>query len=128
MKLLLDMNIAPRWVQFLSAVGMQSIHWSSIGPANASDSDIMSYARSNDYIVLTQDLDFTSLLATTQDNKPSVVQIRADDTSPEAIGQNVIKALHQVENELANGALLTIDAKKVRLRILPFFTVTSTPR
>ena len=121
MKILLDMNIAPRWVQFLVAAGIPAVHWSSVGPANASDLEIMTYARENDCVILTQDLDFTDLLAITQGSKPSVVQICADDTSPEVLGRVVVRALHQAETELADGALMAIDAKRVRLRILPFY-------
>ena len=120
MKLLLDMNLAPRWARYLATAGIQAVHWSSVGPADAPDSEIMAYARANDCIILTQDLDFTTLLAITQGSKPSVAQIRADDTSPEAIGRDVVMALRQAEKELADGALMAIEPKRVRLRILPF--------
>jgi len=33
MKLLIDMNLSPDWVQFLSGTGVESIHWSAIGAA-----------------------------------------------------------------------------------------------
>ena len=120
MKLLLDMNIAPRWARFLAEAGIQAVHWSSVGPADAPDSEIMAYARANDCVILTQDLDFTALLAITQGRKPSVAQIRADDTSPETIGRDVVMALRQAKKELADGALMAIEPKRVRLRILPF--------
>lgn len=53
----------------------------------------MQYARDHGRVVITHDLDFTTILALTNWDKPSVVQIRADDTSPESIGPAVIKAL-----------------------------------
>jgi predicted nuclease of predicted toxin-antitoxin system len=31
MKLLIDMNLSPLWVQFLADSGFDSIHWSDIG-------------------------------------------------------------------------------------------------
>ena len=92
MKLLLDMNIAPRWATYLTAAGMTAVHWTQVGPATAPDATIMAYARAENFVVLTQDLDFTTLLAHTHEQKPSVVQIRADDTSPEAIGSSVVFA------------------------------------
>ena len=67
MKLLVDMNLSPRW--------------SAIGKANAPDSEVMAYAAEHGYIVLTHDLDFSAILAATHGEKPSVVQIRADDVS-----------------------------------------------
>ena len=70
MKLLVDMNLSPRWV--------------------------------------------------TRGSKPSVVQVRAEDVSPEAIGKYVITALRQMATELDAGALLTVDTNRTRLRVLPF--------
>jgi len=31
MKLLLDMNLPPRWVNFLSGQGIECVHWSDVG-------------------------------------------------------------------------------------------------
>jgi len=70
-------------------------------------------------IVFTHDLDFGSLLAHTREHGPSVVQVRAQDTSPEAIGELVVTALLQHREVLEAGALLTIDPQKLRVRILP---------
>ena len=41
MKLLIDMNLSPRWVSMLVDAGMQAAHWSMIGAHNAADSEIM---------------------------------------------------------------------------------------
>ncbi len=79
----------------------------------------MQYAASREYVVLTHDLDFGAILAATQGEKPSVVQLRSDDNRPENIGGLVILALQQLAAELQAGALLTIDANWVRLRLLP---------
>ena len=80
---------------------------------------IMAYANANDYVVLTHDLDFGAILAATHGEKPSVVQIRADDVSPDVIGRQVIGALQQMASELEEGALLTVDPNRTRLRVLP---------
>lgn len=119
MKLIVDMNLSPRWVGLLNNSGFQSIHWSAAGPANACDSDIMVYAGANNYVILTHDLDFSAILAVTHGERPSVVQIRGDDISPDVIGLRVISALQQMETELEVGALLTIEPDRNRLRLLP---------
>ncbi len=119
MKLLLDMNLSPRWVELFKISGLQASHWSSIGPATARDSEIMAYAAVNDFVILTHDLDFSAILAATQGGKPSVVQFRADDISPDAIGKQVIAALQQMSAELEEGALLTIEPDRHRMRLLP---------
>jgi predicted nuclease of predicted toxin-antitoxin system len=121
MKLLIDMNLSPRWVDTLANAGVEATHWSLLGAHNALDSEIMSYAHANDYVVLTHDLDFSAILAATQGEKPSVVQIRAEEVSPEAIGSQVIIALRQMATELENGALLTVDLNRTRMRVLPLY-------
>ena len=119
MKLLVDMNLSPRWVGVLVDAGIEAAHWINCGAKNASDSEIMAYARANGYVVLTHDLDFSAILAVTHGEKPSVVQIRADDVSPGVIGIQVISALRQMATELDEGALITVDPNRARLRLLP---------
>src|SRR5262249_6771498 len=48
-----------------------------VGLPDASDAELMQWAATNGYIVLTADLDFGAILAATRDARPSVVQIRA---------------------------------------------------
>jgi len=82
----------------------------------------MTFAKANGYVVLTHDLDFGAILAATHGDKPSVVQIRAEDVTPDAIGGPVIDALRQMGAELDAGALLTVDPSRTRLRVLPLET------
>ena len=119
MKLLVDMNLSPRWISTLAAAGIESVHWSTVGAGNAPDTEIMAFAAANDYVVLTHDLDFGAILAATQGEKPSVVQIRAEDVSPDVIGAPVVAALRQMAEELVAGALVTVDPNRARLRVLP---------
>ncbi len=119
MKLLVDMNLSPRWTGMLAGFGFEAVHWSTLGAMNAPDSEIMAYARMNNYVVLTHDLDFGAILAATHGEKPSVVQIRAEDVSPDVIGKQIVAALKQMEAELEEGALLTVDPNRTRLRVLP---------
>jgi predicted nuclease of predicted toxin-antitoxin system len=79
----------------------------------------MHCARANGCVVLTHDLDFGAILAATHGRKPSVVQIRAEDVSPEVIGEKIVVALRQMAIELDAGALLTVDPGRTRLRVLP---------
>jgi predicted nuclease of predicted toxin-antitoxin system len=123
MKLLVDMNLSPRWLKLLSEAGIEAAHWSALGRANAPDAEIMAFAKANGYVVLTFDLDFGAILATTHGEKPSVVQIRSEDVNPDAIGTLVIKALQQMRAELDKGALLTVEPSRTRLRILPLQSI-----
>lgn len=119
MKLIVDMNLSPQWVAGLIEAGFDAAHWSSIGAANDPDVAIMDYARQHEYVVLTNDLDFSAILAVTHARKPSVVQLRADDLRFVTFGAQVIRALTQMADELAQGALINIDPTRTRIRVLP---------
>jgi predicted nuclease of predicted toxin-antitoxin system len=127
MKLLIDMNLSPKWIVLLKNSGFEALHWSNVGQTNARDSEIMAWAAANGYVVVTHDLDFSAILAVTQGVAPSVVQIRAEDVSPDVIGTKIARALHQMESELEAGALLSIDDKTMRLRILPLVNREGNP-
>jgi predicted nuclease of predicted toxin-antitoxin system len=118
-KLLVDMNLSPHWVDRLNVAGLAAVHWSSVGRMDAPDIEIMAHAAKYDYVVLTHDLDFSAILAATQGTKPSVVQIRSDNLSLAAIGEPLIAALRQMTPELEAGALLTVDPGRTRLHLLP---------
>ncbi|MGZ8245257.1 DUF5615 family PIN-like protein [Methylomagnum sp.] len=119
MKILLDMNLSPLWVPFLQAAGYTVKHWSEIGDITAPDTEIMEWARLNGYIVFTHDLDFGALLFATGATAPSVIQIRTEDIRPKSVGNMVLLALQKAENEIRQGALVSIDPKKNRIRLLP---------
>ncbi len=125
MKILIDMNLSPDWCQVLSQFGIEAIHWSDVGEPTASDETLMRWAKSNGYIVFTHDLDFGSILASTQADAPSVVQVRVQDTFPEVLVNTVVAVLKQFEFPLLAGALITIDTNKSRVRILPIGTDTA---
>ena len=119
MKRLVDMNLSARWIDLLTRSGLPAVHWSAVGRVDALDTEIMTYAATNDYVVLTHDLDFSAILAVTHGEKPSVVQIRSDDVSPDVIGAKVVAALRQMAPEIEAGALLSVDPTRTRLRLLP---------
>lgn len=119
MKIVIDMNLSPQWVPLLKTAGHEPIHWSQIGLANASDTEIMEWARNNEHVVFTHDLDFSAILAATDANFPSVFQIRTQDVSPKKLSSIVLSLLKQFEDKLAEGALVTLNENQSRVRILP---------
>jgi predicted nuclease of predicted toxin-antitoxin system len=119
MKLLIDMNLSPRWVDIFTAADIEAVHWSNTGAADAPDTEIMDYARTHDYVVFTHDLDFGALLAVTHAGKPSVIQIRSDDIFPGSAANPVVSSLRQLSADVEKGALVTIDTRKARVHLLP---------
>ncbi len=120
MKILIDMNLTPLWVDFFITKEIESIHWSSVGPHNSPDELIFQWAKENDHIVFTHDLDFGAILAATNADAPSVIQVRTQDIMPGSIGEKVVEVLLEHKSTVEKGALLTIDDLKARIRILPF--------
>ena len=118
-KIIVDMNLPPRWVPILKAEGWDAVHWSSIGTPGAADADILRYAKGNGFAVLTHDLDFGGILAASGGNAPSVIQVRTQDVFPEAIGRIVTMAIHQVKDEIEKGVLISVDENRSRSRLLP---------
>ena len=119
MKIVIDMNLSPLWVQLFTDAGHEAVHWSEIGAPNAPDREIMAWARSNGFIVFTHDLDFGTILASTDAESPSVFQVRTQDISPQHIGDLVLSAIKQFKEELKQGALVSIDKNRARARVLP---------
>ena len=119
MKLLVDMNLSPRWVLLLQHNQFEAVHWKDCGDPKAFDAELMAYAARDDYVVLTNDLDFGAILAVTHASKPSVVQIRSDNLNPDVIGEQVIRALRQMRDQLEAGALVNVEPQRTRLRVLP---------
>jgi predicted nuclease of predicted toxin-antitoxin system len=124
-KILIDMNLSPRWRGTLEKSGFEVVHWSDIGDPAAFDSVIMAYAATHDFVVLTSDLDFSAILAATGGRSPSVVQIRSGNLDPDNIADRILSALAQSAEALRDGALVTIDADRARLRLLPLHPSSS---
>ncbi len=118
-RLVIDMNLSVEWVEDLARHGWSAVHWSAVGDPHADDATIMAWARTNNHVVFTHDLDFGTMLALTHATGPSVLQIRGADVLPEDIQAIVIAALRQYDAALAAGALVVVDAKKSRVRVLP---------
>jgi len=120
MRLLIDMNLTPRWVQHLRGEGHDAAHWSSVGMHGAKDCEICDYAREHGYVLLTNDLDFPQILAHTKESAPSVVLLRGEPLVPEVRGNALLRAIEDCEAELLAGAIVTLDwSDTPRARVLP---------
>jgi len=119
MKLLIDMNLSPRLVGLLRNTGHQAVYWGTIGKPNAEDSEILSWAKENEYVILTNDLDFSAILAATRFSSPSVIQIRRRGVLPETIIPLILQTVEVFAAELCTGALVVVDERRYRVRLLP---------
>ena len=119
MKLLVDMNLSPSWVDRLARHGFEAVHWSAIGAATAPDHEILAWAHQHGSVLVTNDLDFSAILAAGVAEGPSVVQLRTQDLLSDAAISIVANALEVHREDIERGALLSIDEGGSRMRMLP---------
>lgn len=103
LRYLADMNIPPRTVEALRQRGLDIVRVSSLLPANASDADIPSRARQEDRGVITQDLDFSALLALGGHDRPSLITLRLLVTDPDTVTARLQQVLPHIETALQRG-------------------------
>jgi len=119
LRFLADMNLSPLTVADLRKEGYEITRVSSLLPANATDEDILGFARRHGWVVITQDLDFSTLLALGGYDRPSVVTLRLTNTTPSVVTRRLRQILPQIEAFLSGGHAITIDDTTIRVRNLP---------
>jgi predicted nuclease of predicted toxin-antitoxin system len=117
--ILIEMTLSPDWVPVLLHQGWTATHWSTIGDPLAIDREIMDWVVHHGHIVFTHDLDFSAMLALTGAGAPSVLQVRGRDVLPQSKEGVVAAALAQFEAQLSAGALVVVDERRSRVRLLP---------
>ena len=119
LRFLADVHISPLTVAALKLQGYDILRSTDLLPATAADIDILELARVEGRIIITQDLDFSMLIAVGKYNQPSLVTLRLSSAKPDVITQRLLEVLPQIEEELSQGSALTIDDNSVRIRKLP---------
>ncbi|MFQ5419588.1 MAG: DUF5615 family PIN-like protein [Anaerolineae bacterium] len=80
LRFLTDMNLSPLTVEDLEKDGYDITRVTNLLPADAADSEILDMARQQGMVVITQDLDFSALLALGGNDRPSLVTLRLTNT------------------------------------------------
>ena len=118
-KLVVDVSLSPTWVDVLTKHGWPTVHWFNVGDPRAKDRTVMEWARENQHVVFTHDLDFGTMLALTRAAGPSVIQARAHDVLPEHLEHVVVHAIQTYQRQLVQGAIVTVDELRAKVRVLP---------
>ena len=119
LKLLIDMNLSDKLVERLCEAGFDCQHWKTVGDPKAPDTELFDWAKRNDAVVITRDLGFSGILAATQFDAPSVVQVRCVDSHSKSAFPIILQALQQCEDHLRRGALVVVSENRLRIRTLP---------
>jgi predicted nuclease of predicted toxin-antitoxin system len=119
MKLLLDQGLPLSAAALLSDAGIDTIHVGEIDMSEAEDSDIIQRARDEGRVVATLDADFHTLLALGIAITPSVIRIRIERLRAQALTDLLLKVIAECEEDLAQGAAITVEPSRIRIRRLP---------
>lgn len=119
MKIIVDMNLSPSWIPVLERNGFPAVHWFSIGDERAPDPVVLAWARQHDHVLFTNDLGVGAILAASRDATPSVIQVRAQDLTPDHLERTLVLALQQHSDVIEQGAIISIDEVRSRARVLP---------
>lgn len=127
-RFLADLNISPLTVAELRRRGWEVARSSDLVLATAPDMEIFELARREGFVVITQDLDYSTLLALSGHYKPSLVTLRLTDSSPESVIRRLLAVLPLLEAALSEGCAATIEDEAVRVRKLPIGSGRSGPQ
>lgn len=122
MRILADVNIAPRTVTHLRDLGHDVERVGDTLAPSTSDEEIVLAALKDDRIVLTQDLDLSTIVALSGRQAPSIVTLRLSSARIESVNARLEEVLPAIEESLATGALVTIEDRRTRSPRLPLGT------
>lgn len=119
MKFLADMAILQSTITWLRDQEHDALHVRDEGMQRADDEVILTKARAEERILLTLDLDFGYLMAISGAALPSVIIFRLGNETADVVIQRLADTLACCEEDLLNGAIVTVDENTIRVRQLP---------
>ena len=120
MNFLLDENQSPLLVSLLASLGHNVVHVRDLGLSSAADVVVLAVASEQGRVLISSDTDFGELLAESNASAPSVVLFRRQGQRRAAELVKLLSAnLGAIAEDLETGALVVIDADRIRVRRLP---------
>jgi predicted nuclease of predicted toxin-antitoxin system len=118
-RILIDQGLAPNTATILRQQGFDAVHVSEIGMEQAEDFEILDVARNDSRVCITLDHDFHAHLAATGNGRPSVVLLRVQGLNAEGQADLIRAVFGLCETVLSEGAAVSADRERIRVRRLP---------
>lgn len=119
MKLLADLHISPRTVGFLRVLGHDVVRVTEVIDPRSSDSAIVACARADGRTILTQDLDFSQIIALSGETRPSLILLRLSSSRVEFVNATLQRVLPLIAPDVEAGVIVTVADRRIRTRRLP---------
>lgn len=116
-QILADMPISPRTVKYLQEIGYECYHLTEFRMAEATDEEVVQFAKENGYTILTEDLDFGAILSHTKEIEPSVIILRVGNLNTDQINALLAKVIPKVSDK--KNCIIIIERTRIRIRKLP---------
>ena len=120
MRILVDNALSPGVAVALADQGHDAIHVGEVGLRHSTDTEIFEFAAQERRVVVSADTDFGTILALRAERAPSVVLWRRQ--SPRRPKEQAVilgEVVNSLAEELKAGAIVVIDAGRIRVRSLP---------
>jgi len=115
-----DNALSPRLAEALSKEGHDAVHIRDYGLQAASDSVVLERAAAERRVLISGDTDFSALLAARNATGPSLIIFRGNaDRHPARQADMVLRNLARIGSLLDEGAIVTFEAARLRVRSLP---------
>lgn len=119
MRLLADMHISPHTIAFLRSSGHDAVRVDEVLSAGATDEEIIDCAAQDSRTILTQDLDFSALIALSGKVIPSVISLRLSSSRIDFVNALLEKVLPGLEEDVLDGVIIAVEDRRIRRRELP---------
>jgi len=122
MRFLADMGVAIRVVEWLRDEGYDARHLREEELQRLPDDQIFRKAVAENRVVLTFDLDFGQIVASSGRQKVSVVLFRLQNTRTPHVIERLKVVLQEAGPALEQGAVVVVEESRFRIRRLPIGT------
>lgn len=119
LKFFADECISPSTVTFLIKLGYKAVHAEDVKMSTAKDTEILNYTAQKDMILITQDLDFSALLALSGSSHPGVITLRLKFPSPENVNNSLKRLIDSQKENQIKGSMIILEETKIRFRSIP---------